>query len=136
MIGDPVQRRMDRVGRIGLPGMDGVKVVTGAAASVLLWMLTSPAPALADTIEAALVRAYQNNPQLNAQRAQVRATDENVPQALSGYRPKASLTGSLGYQYTDTNVTQGGSPTQLVRTEIHGTNPPRSVGLTVSQTLF
>jgi outer membrane protein len=97
---------------------------------------TGPAPALADTIEAALVRAYQNNPQLNAQRAQVRVTDENVPQALSGYRPRASITGSLGYQYTDTNITQGGSPTAIVRTEIHGTDPPRSVGLTVSQTLY
>ena len=67
---------------IGMPGMDGVKVVTGAAVTVLLWALANPVPALADTIEAALVRAYQNNPQLNAQRAQVRATDENVPQAL------------------------------------------------------
>ena len=62
-------------------------------------------PALADTIEAALVRAYQNNPQLNAQRAQVRFTDENVPQALSGYRPKVAITASAGYQYTDTLTT-------------------------------
>jgi outer membrane protein len=38
------------------------------------------APALADTIEAALVRVCRNNPQLNAQRAQFRSTDENVPQ--------------------------------------------------------
>jgi len=82
------------------------------------------------------VRAYQNNPQLNAQRAQVRATDENVPQALSGYRPRVSVTGSAGYQYTDTNTTAGGSPNVLVHTEIHGTNAPRSVGATISQTLF
>jgi outer membrane protein len=95
-----------------------------------------PMPALADTIEAALVRAYQNNPQLNSQRAQVRFTDENVPQALSGYRPKVAITGSAGYQYTDTNSTAGGSPTTIVRTETHGTNPPRSVGATVTQTLF
>jgi outer membrane protein len=95
-----------------------------------------PTPALADTIEAALVRAYQNNPQLNAQRAQVRSTDENVPQALSGYRPKVALTASAGYQYTDTNATQGGSPTQIVRTEIHAANAPRAAGLTVTQTLF
>jgi outer membrane protein len=93
-------------------------------------------PALADTIEAALVRAYQNNPQLNAQRAQVRSVDEGVPQALSGYRPKVSLTASQGYQYSDTNSTQGGSPTAIVRTELHGANAPRSAGLTVSQTLF
>ena len=95
-----------------------------------------PTPALADTIEAALVRAYQNNPQLNAQRAQVRSTDENVPQALSGYRPKVAVTASAGYQYTDTLTTQGGTPSSLVRTDIHGANPPRSVGATVTQTLF
>jgi len=95
-----------------------------------------PVPALADTIEAALVRAYQNNPQLNAQRAQVRFTDENVPQALSGYRPKVGITASAGYQYTDTNSTAGGTPTNIVRTEIHGANAPRSVGATISQTLY
>src|SRR6202140_3481737 len=120
----------------GLPGMRGVKLVTGAAAAVLLMAYMGPVPALADTIEAALVRAYQNNPQLNAQRAQVRSTDENVPQALSGYRPKVALTASAGYQYTDTNSTQGGTPPAIVRTEIHGANPPRSAGLTVTQTLF
>ena len=116
--------------------MRGVKVVTGAAAAVLLVAHVGLTPALADTIEAALVRAYQNNPQLNAQRATVRSTDENVPQALSGYRPRVALTASAGYQYTDTNTTAGGSPTAIVRTEIHGTNAPRSAGLTVSQTLF
>jgi len=116
--------------------MYGVKAFTGAAAAVLLMAYVGPAPALADTIEAALVRAYQNNPQLNSQRASVRAIDENVPQALSGYRPKVSLTASGGYQYTDTNTTSGGSPTAIVRTEIHGADAPRSAGLTVSQTLY
>jgi outer membrane protein len=106
------------------------------AAAGLLLALANSAPVLADTIEAALVRSYQNNPQLNAQRATVRATDENVPQALSGYRPKVALTASAGEQYTDTNSTQGGSATQLVKTEIHGLDPPRAVGLTVTQTLF
>ena len=116
--------------------MRGVKVITGAAAAVLLTAYVGLTPALADTIEAALVRAYQNNPQLNAQRAAVRSTDENVPQALSGYRPRVAITGSAGYQYTDSNSTQGGSPTAIVRTEIHGANAPRSVGATVTQTLF
>jgi outer membrane protein len=113
-----------------------VGVVTSAAAAVLLMAFAGPAPALAETIEAALVRAYQNNPQLNAQRALVRSTDENVPQALSGYRPKVSVAASAGYQYTDTLTTSGGSPTTIVRTETHGANPPRSAGLTINQTLF
>ena len=116
--------------------MLGLKLVTGASAAVLLMAFAGMTPALADTIEAALVRAYQNNPQLNAQRANVRATDENVPQALSGYRPKVALTASAGYQYTDVNTTAGGTPTAIVRTEIHGANAPRSAGLTISQTLF
>ena len=70
---------------------------TGAAVSN---SARQPTPVAADTIDAALVRAYQDNPQLNAQRAQVRVTDETVP-ALSGYRPKVALTASGGYQYTD-----------------------------------
>ena len=110
--------------------MDGVKVVTGAAATVLLWALANPVPALADTIEAALVRAYQNNPQLNAQRAQVRATDENVPQALSGYRPKVSVTASAGYQYGDA-LSNFGTPVDFA-----GATPPTSVGATATQTLY
>ena len=55
--------------------------------------------AAADTLEWALVQAYQNNPSLNAQRAALRATDENVPQTLSGYRPKLSLTANGGAEY-------------------------------------
>src|SRR5664279_4757072 len=116
--------------------MRGVKLVTGAAAAVLLMTCLGPLPALADTIEAALVRAYQNNPQLNAQRASVRSTDENVPQALSAYRPKVAFTASAGYQYTDGNSTSGGSPTAIVRGEGHGANSPRSAGMTITQTLY
>jgi len=54
--------------------------------------------AVAETLESALVQAYQNNPSLNSQRAFVRATDEGVPQALSGYRPKITVTASGGEQ--------------------------------------
>src|ERR1700738_2072354 len=115
----------------GLLGMRGVKLVTGAAAAVLLMAYMGPTPALADTIEAALVRAYQNNPQLNAQRAQVRSTDENVPQALSGYRPKVNVTLGTGYQYQDIQQVQRGPG-------IHDPNPlqPNSASLTVNQTLY
>jgi outer membrane protein len=113
--------------------MRAVKDFTGAAAAVLLMALVGPAPALADTIEAALVRAYQGNPQLNAQRAQVRSTDENVPQALSGYRPKVAITASAGYQYLDSLSTQGTTPNTF---EDHGANAPRSAGITATQTLY
>ena len=109
--------------------MHGVKLFTGAAVSVLLLALAGPTPALADTIEAALVRAYQNNPQLNAQRAQVRSTDENVPQALSGYRPKVNLTVTSGNSYQDIQTQQKGA---IVTTDLQ----PNSASLTVNQTLY
>src|SRR4051794_26119518 len=107
-------------GKIGLPRMGRVKVSTGAAVAALMLSLAGATPSLADTIEAALVRAYQNNPQLNAQRASVRATDENVPQALSGYRPKVAITANGGYQYTDVISSIGGKAIAL-----HGVQVPR-----------
>jgi outer membrane protein len=115
----------------GMSGMIGVKVVTGAAAAVLLVACAGLAPAFGDTIEAALVRSYQNNPQLNAQRALVRSTDENVPQALSGYRPKVAVTMSAGYQYTDALSSAFGATT-----DFHGPQTPLSAGATVTQTLY
>jgi outer membrane protein len=60
--------------------------------------------ASAETLESALAQAYNNNPQLNAQRASVRATDENVSQALAGYRPRISAGADTGIQHFE--VTQ------------------------------
>jgi outer membrane protein TolC len=47
----------------------------------------------AETMSSALARAYAGNPDLNQRRAAVRATDENLPRATSGWRPKVSATG-------------------------------------------
>jgi outer membrane protein len=96
--------------------------------------------AFADTLPGALIQAYVNNPQLNSQRAVVRATDEGVPQALSGYKPRVTATGSVGQQYTS-----GVSRTTVASGPLAGTpNYPRigagytpsSVGVTVNQTLY
>ena len=93
--------------------------------------------ARADTLEWALVQAYQNNPSLNAQRAALRATDENVPQALSGYRPKLSLTANGGYNYTNATsafpLTTGG-PINTIQYAQQFLS--RGVGATGSYTLF
>jgi outer membrane protein len=91
--------------------------------------------AAADTLEWALVQAYQNNPSLNAQRAALRATDENVPQALSGYRPKVSLTAQGGYNYTNAvqQLPVGGVVTNIPFAE---TFLSRSVAATGTYTLF
>src|SRR3954469_21700105 len=60
--------------------------------------------ASAETIDSALARAYAGNPTLNSTRASVRATDENVPRALSGYRPRVTGTADAGIQYNETHT--------------------------------
>src|SRR5262252_6396630 len=95
--------------------------------------------ARADTLEWALVQAYQNNPSLNAQRAALRATDETVPQALSGYRPKLSVTAAGGWNYFDQvnkTVNQQVFPHQVIYTSLGSDLPTRQFGATMTQTLY
>jgi outer membrane protein len=66
------------------------------SASVLVCGLLSGV-ARGQTLEAALSQAYANNPTLQTARAQLRVVDENVPQALSGWRPSVSIAGNAGY---------------------------------------
>src|SRR5258708_7012227 len=75
-----------------------------------------------------LVRTYQGNPQLNAERARLRGVDEGVPQALAGYRPQLMATLVGGLQQVRVLL-----PDNTVQT---ATLHTWSIGLTVSQTLF
>ncbi|HLY90561.1 MAG TPA: secretion protein, partial [Acetobacteraceae bacterium] len=49
------------------------------------------------TLAEALAATYATQPALLAERAKLRATDENVPKALSGWRPQVILSGQGGY---------------------------------------
>ncbi|MGA9429046.1 MAG: TolC family protein, partial [Xanthobacteraceae bacterium] len=106
---------------------------------VLALAAVTPRDAVAETMEAALARAYENNPQLNAQRAVVRQTDESVPQALSGYRPTITADATVGREYTNTkNIIP---PTQPILPNgaafgDRGLTTPYSVGATATQTFF
>ncbi len=93
------------------------------------------ASAGAETLESALIQAYQNNPTLNSQRAAVRAIDENVPQALSGYRPRVTVTASGGEQSIST-VTKVTTTTPNSYSTQSGYNSPATTGVTATQTLF
>src|ERR1700682_6391297 len=74
-----------------------------AVASALVIALAMGGGARAQTLEQAITAAYVNNPTLNAQRAAVRATDENVPKALSGYCP--TVTGAANAARTALTTT-------------------------------
>ncbi|HEY4171853.1 MAG TPA: TolC family outer membrane protein [Rhodopila sp.] len=52
---------------------------------------------LPHTLAEALAATYSNQPALQAERAKLRATDENVPTALAGWRPTVVLAGTAGY---------------------------------------
>jgi len=65
-------------------------------AGVAFVTIALSAGAQADTLSEALVQAYLGNPQLRAQRADTRATDENLPNALSGYRPTVTAAADGG----------------------------------------
>ncbi len=90
----------------------------------------------AQTLESALVLSYQNNPSLNAQRAALRAIDENVPIALSGYRPK--ITGTLtGGATNQDQISKAVSGTGVGTYSVSNDNiAPHSYGVTATQTLY
>ena len=58
----------------------------------------------AESLTDALVSAYNTNPSLMAERAALHAADENVPKALSGWRPTVSLNGRFNHEYTDSDT--------------------------------
>jgi len=74
-----------------------VKASRIAGVSISLFIVASlQSGAVADTLSEALVHAYVGNPQLRAQRADTRATDENLPNAMAGYHPTANASADGG----------------------------------------
>ncbi len=59
----------------------------GAAYLIAVGCLLAPAPASAETLHQALAAAYKYNPEIDAERARLRATDEDVSVANSGFPP-------------------------------------------------
>ncbi len=89
------------------------------------------------TMNDALALTYATNPALLAARAQLRVVDENVPQALAGWRPTVTFTANAGY--IDGTTQQYIRPTAITRgrtvesQSLRGTNVQ---SLTVTQPLF
>ncbi|MHA1522991.1 MAG: TolC family outer membrane protein [Alphaproteobacteria bacterium] len=89
-------------------------------------------PAGAETLRQALASAYNSNPELQAQRANLRAVDEGVPLALSGYRPTISSSADYGIKRfeADTATASGGTVNSVSNTH------PRGYSISVVQPLF
>jgi len=64
-------------------------------------------PAAAETLVEALSDAYLINPVLSAERARLRATDEQVAVAISGLRPNISASGDASFQNQESDIVGG-----------------------------
>jgi outer membrane protein len=101
----------------------------GGAALVLAFLVVTVfgRPASAETLEQALADAYLINPVLNAERARLRATDEQVALAKSGLRPFVS--GSADWNYVNRNS----DPADLT---MDGVTHPHGYSVELTQPLF
>jgi outer membrane protein len=88
-------------------------------------------PASAENIRDTLAQTYRYNPRLDAERANLRATDEGVSQANAGYRPSINAQADAGQQTLETTLSgqQGRSPQS-------GTTGPRGYTVRLTQPLF
>lgn len=104
----------------------------------LLAASLSPGAAQAETLKAALARAYSGNPDLNQQRANVRARDEDAPKAAAGMRPRASISANAGPQYSNIKIPAGRNVTTGDRSYLFDQylGHPRGAALNLSQTLY
>ncbi|HLH47743.1 MAG TPA: TolC family outer membrane protein [Roseiarcus sp.] len=84
-------------------------------------------PAGAETLAGALAKAYLNNPDINQQRAGVRASDENVPKANAGFLP--TINGQASYGFSDTQFNAPGQSGSLIA-------HPRGFGVTATENLW
>jgi TolC family type I secretion outer membrane protein len=84
--------------------------------------------ASAQSLTDALAEAYRTNPQLLAQRALLRATDEMMPPALANWRPTVAFTGQTGYAVSAEAV--GRSPTAYSHSK------SSSLDLTATQPIY
>ncbi len=115
--------------------------------SVLALLMTAGA-AQADTLKSALAEAYQNNPTLNGERARLRATDEELAKAQSGYRPNIDINADYGMQNLNSAIrpptlANGKAPTpaQIAANEAQyrrndGQTRPGGFSVVLSQPLF
>jgi outer membrane protein len=123
---------MRRICEVVRGALNGKTVKALAIVSVAVTCVVAGAErAGAETIGGALTKAYFNNPDINQQRAAVRASDENVPKAKAGYRPTINTEADAGLQDFDLQATGVGN-----RPPDNFSTRPRGFGVTVNQTLW
>lgn len=109
------------MGRKGIGGL-------GIAGALVISLLSGSATGKAESLAEALASAYSGNPTIRAERARQRATDEQTPQALSGWRPTVDAAAEAGVAITDTDPNPTGTQS--------GTTYPADFSITLTQPVF
>jgi outer membrane protein len=111
-----------------------VKLKSWAMCGIAAFMVGSGAGAsYSESLEDALVRAYRNNPTIRAERARQRATDEQVPQAKSGWRPVVSAEAEADGQWSRSRTTNFSTGKQAY---VISQSYPARVNIQLRQFLF
>jgi outer membrane protein len=87
----------------------------------------APGTLQAESLRDALAAAYRYNPTIDAERARLRGTDEEVARAMSGYRPIVTGSAAISRDYNSTKV--GGIKNSSV-------TYPKGYGVSLTQSLF
>ena len=106
-----------------------VRRVSAAAIACAIGMAVaawSATPSLAETLNQALSATYKYSPRLDAERARLRATDEEVARANAGYRP--NITGNADVTYQDNRTRPAGTT--------NGGNTAKGYSINLVQPLF
>jgi outer membrane protein len=98
-------------------------------AALLASVFLVPNAHAADSLLEAFVKAYQTNPQLLSERANLRATDEDVAQAIALWRPRVTV--SANYSSIKTE-----NKTDPAVIGIETRSRPWTADITASQTVF
>lgn len=94
-----------------------------------------PLPANADSLTDALTDSYNHNPALQADRARQLATDEQLPQARSGWLP--SISGNMDYGYRSATSQRYDANSLRQRPDWENQyHRPYGYGVTLTQPLF
>lgn len=107
----------------------------GFAALLALSLSLTCGPGVAQTLDAALASTYLTNPTLKSARARLRATDELVPQAMSGFRP--TIVGRFGWGFVEESTDFRTDPSTGLRSSFsNGTRYPTEFSVTLVQPIF
>ena len=97
---------------------------------ILLFTLLLNQQAIAVTLSEALLEAYKNNPELNAERENIKVSKEDLNISKSEFLPSVTLSGSKSQENTEKLTNRSGA--NVSTTDVD----PKTQSITIEQTLF